>query len=338
MNGAGWTLTILGVIAASAALIAAGLAVGRLGILGGIFGAHLARCFKQIGREFVHFIGAMAVALLLLPIALARMVLLKPAAAREALQSSGRELRNAFIALYALLVVQPLRLLGLRAVLSYIESRLPAAMTGTDATLDHQNGSPRSARAEFVGYTVLRELQRGGSGARLYVCEPDARTRIKIGIADGYVVIKSFDFDDGTRLAEILRESRSLDAARKLGLVLDHDSSERRFHYVMRYYEGLDLGKFTRRLHETAGADGLDRERLVMVTALVRDLVATLRDWHAAGLWHKDVKPENVIVLDGRATLIDLGLVTPLAVLVAALFALAVIAVIWAWLGASIAT
>jgi serine/threonine protein kinase len=41
--------------------------------------------------------------------------------------------------------------------------------------------------------------------------------------------------------------------------------------------------------------------------------VATLRDWHAAGLWHKDVKPENVIVLDGRATLIDLGLVTPLA-------------------------
>ena len=176
MNGAGWTLTILGVIAASAALIAAGLAVGRLGILGGIFGAHLARCFKQIGREFVHFIGAMAVALLLLPIALARMVLLKPAAAREALQSSGRELRNAFIALYALLVVQPLRLLGLRAVLSYIESRLPAAMTGTDATLDHQNGSPRSARAEFVGYTVLRELQRGGSGARLYVCEPDART------------------------------------------------------------------------------------------------------------------------------------------------------------------
>ena len=185
MNGAGWTLTILGVIAASAALIAAGLAVGRLGILGGIFGAHLARCFKQIGREFVHFIGAMAVALLLLPIALARMVLLKPAAAREALQSSGRELRNAFIALYALLVVQPLRLLGLRAVLSYIESRLPAAMTGTDATLDHQNGSPRSARAEFVGYTVLRELQRGGSGARLYVCEPDARTRIKIGIADG---------------------------------------------------------------------------------------------------------------------------------------------------------
>jgi len=45
----------------------------------------------------------------------------------------------------------------------------------------------------------------------------------------------------------------------------------------------------------------------------VRDIVATLRDWHAAGLWHKDIKPENAIVLDGRATLVDLGLVTPLA-------------------------
>jgi serine/threonine protein kinase len=38
-----------------------------------------------------------------------------------------------------------------------------------------------------------------------------------------------------------------------------------------------------------------------------------LRDWHDAGLWHKDIKPENVIVHDGRATLVDLGLVTPLA-------------------------
>jgi serine/threonine protein kinase len=66
-------------------------------------------------------------------------------------------------------------------------------------------------------------------------------------------------------------------------------------------------------LDEIAGADGLDRERFVLAASLVRDIVATLRDWHAAGLWHKDIKPENAIVLDGRATLVDLGLVTPLA-------------------------
>ena len=32
----------------------------------------------------------------------------------------------------------------------------------------------------------------------------------------------------------------------------------------------------------------------------------------AAGLWHKDVKPDNIIVHDDRAHLVDLGLVTPM--------------------------
>jgi hypothetical protein len=69
-------------------------------------------------------------------------------------------------------------------------------------------------------------------------------------------------------------------------------------------------------MHEAAGelgAEDLDTERIVLVASLVRDIVATLRDWHAAGLWHKDIKPENAIVHEGRATLVDLGLVTPLA-------------------------
>ena len=308
-----WTLAIVGMIAASAALVALGLALGRLGVVAGMFGAHIGRCAKQFGSDVVRFIGGCVVSLLLLPVALLRLIVLKPATARDALAASWREFREAMRALYSAAIVQPLRLVGLRGVLGHVESRLPAALGEAGDARDGGTATPRSARADFPGYTVLRELQRGGSGARLYVCEPDARTRVRIGLASGYVVIKSFDFDDGTHLAEMLRESRSLDAARKLGLVLDHESSERRFHYVMRYYEGLDLGKFTRRLHDAAGDDGLDRERFVMLASLVRDIVATLRDWHAAGLWHKDIKPENAIVLDGRATLVDLGLVTPLA-------------------------
>ena len=308
-GGIEWTLAVLATIAASAAIVAAGLALGRLGVVAGLLGAHIGRCAKQFGTGIVGFIGGAVVALLLLPVALARLVVAKPATAREALASSGHEAREALVALYTALVVAPLRLVGLGPVLGHVRTRLPAALGEGGAN----GGGLRSARADFEGYTVLRELARGGSGARLYVCEPDARTRVRIGLADGFVVIKSFDFDDGTHLAEMLRESRSLDAARKLGLVLDHESSERRFHYVMRFHEGIDLGKFARRLHEIAGPDGLDRERFLLVAALVRDIVATLRDWHAAGLWHKDIKPENAIVLDGRATLVDLGLVTPLA-------------------------
>jgi serine/threonine protein kinase len=307
MRGFEWALAILALIAASAAVIAAGLALGRLGVLMGLFAAHLGRCLRQMGLDFVRVIGGTIVALIMLPVALGRLVAGTRDAARDALRAAGREAHDALRALYSLVLVQPLRLVGLRAIVGHVESRLPAALSDNGST------GPRTSAVEFDGYAILRELKAGGSGARIFVCEPDARTRVRIGLAEGEVVIKSFGFDDGTRLAEMLRESRALDAARRLGLILDHDSSERRFHYVMRFYPGLDLGKFTRRTHELAPDGRLDREQFVLLASLVRDLVATLRDWHASGLWHKDVKPENIIVHEGRATLIDLSLVTPLA-------------------------
>jgi serine/threonine protein kinase len=307
MRGFEWALAILALIAASAAIIAAGLALGRLGVLMGLFAAHLGRCLRQMGLDFVRVIGGTIVALIMLPVALARLASGTRDAARDALRAAGREAHDALRALYSLVLVQPLRLVGLRAIVGHVESRLPAALS------DNGAAGVRTSAVEFDGYAILRELKAGGSGARIFVCEPDARTRVRIGLAEGEVVIKSFGFDDGTRLAEMLRESRALDAARRLGLILDHDSSERRFHYVMRFYPGLDLGKFTRRTHELVPDGRLDREQFVLLASLVRDLVATLRDWHASGLWHKDVKPENIIVHEGRATLIDLSLVTPLA-------------------------
>ncbi len=324
LGALGWVLSVVGVIAASAALIALGMVLGRLGVASALLFAHIGKAVRNFGGDMVRFIGGVIVSLLLLPVALARLVMLKPRPARACLDSSGRELREAMRALGSAFLLRPLQLLGLSRIVGHVAARLPNALDGT------QQLNRRSDSAVFEGYTVLRELARGGSGARLLVARPDDATRRRINLADGLVVIKSFDFDDGTRLAEMLRESRSLDSARTLGLVLDHEASERRFHYVMRYHEGVDLGKFVRALHEAAASEatgesaavsanattakrGLDRERLVLVTSLVRDIVATLRDWHGAGLMHKDIKPENAIVHDGRATVVDLGLVTPLA-------------------------
>jgi len=45
------------------------------------------------------------------------------------------------------------------------------------------------------------------------------------------------------------------------------------------------------------------------------DLISTLSTYHRGGLWHKDVKPDNIIVDGGpsaRAHLVDFGLVSSL--------------------------
>jgi hypothetical protein len=87
---------------------------------------------------------------------------------------------------------------------------------------------------------------------------------------------------------------------------------EHRFFYVMPYRQGEHLGVITRQLHGRSDGRGLSGRQLSEALGYVQDLLATLSRYHDAGLWHKDVKPDNVIVHDGRAYLVDLGLVTPL--------------------------
>ncbi|HTE06358.1 MAG TPA: hypothetical protein VK824_09195, partial [Planctomycetota bacterium] len=127
------------------------------------------------------------------------------------------------------------------------------------------------------------------------------------------VVIKSFSLADGSTLPQIVRENRALAAARELGLVLEHELSASRFHYVMPYVPGEDLSAETARLHAASGGAGLDDAALRRALSLTDDLLSTLQRFHKGGLWHKDVKPGNVIVSDGRAHLVDFGLITPLA-------------------------
>lgn len=180
----------------------------------------------------------------------------------------------------------------------------------------------------FDGYAILGTLAGGGSGGRLYVARPTGEKAIEL-IKDGYadsagtvgdVVIKSFSIREGSSLPQIIRESRSLEAAHRLGLILEHQLSGERFFYVMRYVPGNSLSLVTHELHAKSPAagvgtpGGLGHEQLKRAVEHVCDLMATLRVYHEAGLWHKDIKPDNIIVhaVDSRAHLVDFGLLTPL--------------------------
>lgn len=179
-------------------------------------------------------------------------------------------------------------------------------------------GARSTATGRFDGYQIVGTLAGGGSGGKLYVARPDELKRASferqgfLGVGD--VVIKAFSVREGSSLPQIVRESRALEAAKKLGLVLEHQLTPERFFYVMQYVPGDSLSIMTQRLHAVSESAGLAGEQLRRAVSYVADLVATLDQYHRAGLWHKDIKPDNIIVnsTDGRAHLVDFGLLTPL--------------------------
>ena len=158
----------------------------------------------------------------------------------------------------------------------------------------------------FPGWTLVGDLPSGGSGAQLHIAKPATGAPAE---SPERVVIKCFDLSAGSPLGQMIRESRALDGAKKLGLVIEHDHDENRFWYVMPYIPGTHLGEAVAAAH----AHGhLTSKTLSRMLSWQRDLLATLETYHQAGLWHKDIKPENIMINDTGAHLVDLGLVTPL--------------------------
>lgn len=268
----------------------------------------------EIGDLF-RFIGATVLAVLYIPMILGCIVIARWSASAHYGRALRGEVSCAGACLYRMVIGHPARLIGLSGMTEGIEQRLPAVLANAPTS-----DKPTSRTGQFDGYTIVGSLPSGGSGAKLYVAEPDAMKLVgfdRDGLPDvGQVVIKSFSLEDGSSLPQIVRESRSLDAAKKLGLILDHDLTHERFYYVMRYVPGEPLGMIVKRLHAESGNDGLDDPHLRIALQYTADLLATLSTYHRGGLWHKDVKPDNVIVdtqsSAGRAHLVDFGLVTAL--------------------------
>jgi len=237
---------------------------------------------------------------------------------------------------WSAVVQRPLRIVGVEVPPKKVRrgtagsnavSQLPAVKAGIDASqaAAPPRAVPGSAEAPpwpdpamllsgFPGYAIEGRLPAGGSGAKLFVASPDASKRAALRGSPPRVVIKSFAIGEGSTLPQIVRESRSLDAARSLGLVLDHAFEAHRFWYAMPHYDGPSLGQHASTRHRgISAASPLPETAQRELLSLVADVVGSLSRFHAAGLWHKDIKPDNIIVSNGRAQLIDVGLVTPLA-------------------------
>ena len=271
-----------------------------------------------IGREIadlLRILGAILTSAALVPIAGLNVALGRWDGAKH----YGRAIRSEMVAacgcVYRVLIGNPVRLFMLTALTEGFEDRIPHAIAHSPAT----RTSAAALRSTFDGYTIVGTLPGGGSGAKLYVAEP-GRKKLAGFERDGQrevakVVIKSFSLSDGSTLPQIVRENRALPAAQRMGLILEHELTEEKFYYVTRYVPGESLVIVTQRLHAFGGGspEGLgDKERLKEAVGYASDILRTLSRYHSGGLWHKDVKPDNIIVHDSKAELVDFGLVTPL--------------------------
>ncbi len=316
MSIAGLLLTLIAVAFGIVALIA----IVWLGV------AILSKVFKVIGivvsnifsfvfgviGDLARIVGSVVLVPILTLLIVGSVLIGRWSAASHYGRAFNAELSSIFLCIYRIGVGRPLRLVGLKDATEGLEQRLPqvmAAAPGRDAPSKKRVGM-------FEGYTITGSLQSGGSGSRLYIAEPDEMKLAAFerrGIDDlEQVVIKVFSLKDGSSLPQIIRESRALDAAKKLGLVLEHGQDDGRFYYIMRYVPGDSLATETQRLHARSSEKGLDDPSLGLAMGFIADLLDTLHTYHAGGLWHKDVKPDNIIIEGPRAHLVDFGLVTPL--------------------------
>lgn len=302
--------TVLGTVFGVIGLVGRGL--GRIGLFAG----------KQV-QDSLHLAGGILTSTVLVPMAVANAAIGRFGNAGYYGRAFRTELIGSGASLYRVALGNPVWFLGLGALTDGLERRLPDLVSHAPASArpprapERRRRDPGQKRPTFEGYEVTGELEPGGSGARLYLAHPSdaVLARYKAaGHADpGQVVLKSFDLTHGSTMPQIVRESRSLEAARSLGLVLDHELNEASFWYVMPYVPGDDLDRVTRQLHAHSTYDGLSDRGLSRVMGYTSDLLASLSRFHRAGLWHKDIKPSNLIISGERAHLVDLGLVTPLA-------------------------
>ncbi len=278
----------------------------------------LRNIFRFIGEEVtdtLRFVGAILASVLFAPLVILSIVIGRWSASRHYAGALMNELRAASRCVYRILIGNFARLFGVSHALEGVEKRVPEMMAAAPT-----RDKPNKRVGMFDGYKIVGSLKGGGSGGKLYIAEPDevkqaVFAKRKLGEVD-QVVIKVFSLKDGSSLPQIVRESRALDAARSLGLVLEHQMAPERFFYVMRYVPGESLSRVTERLHSVSTIEGLDNVHIGSVMGYAEDLLVALDTYHNAELWHKDVKPDNIIIdgagADAQAHLVDFGLITPM--------------------------
>jgi serine/threonine protein kinase len=169
----------------------------------------------------------------------------------------------------------------------------PAASKDLNASGRRLVGLPRPG-GTLAGYTIERELARGGAGAVFVARDPAGKpAALKVLLAG---------WRGGVHAERFRREA-------ELGLRLDHPGIVRVLDHGEEGGQGwlaMELLDGAQPMDEHAKARGLDARARVGLVAQACDAI---QHAHEHGAIHRDLKPQNLLVLpDGRVKVVDLGL------------------------------
>ena len=190
------------------------------------------------------------------------------------------------------------------------------ALAATAATGSPGRGDPTSGvggvrmdleRGALVGrYVVLAKLGAGGMGVVFAAYDPELDRKVALKLLHPRLVADAELATTREARARLIREAQALARLNHPHIVAIHDVGEHQgaVWLAMEYVDGETFAAWAKQRPRTW------REVVAVLICAARGLCAA----HEAGLVHRDIKPDNIMVgHDGRVRVMDLGLARALA-------------------------
>ena len=142
-------------------------------------------------------------------------------------------------------------------------------------------------------FRLEREIGRGG-GARVFLAETPAGEMVALKVLHPELLVTVA----ADRFLREVRLTGQLDHP-NIARVLETGSADWDLYYTMPYVQGPTLREALLRVRQLPIADA---------TEVAAQLLDALHHAHERGIVHRDVKPENIIISNGRVILVDFGI------------------------------
>lgn len=160
-------------------------------------------------------------------------------------------------------------------------------------------------------YEMLRKLGQGGAGAVYLVRDRETQEEL---------ALKKLLRVDDRSVSRIKREFRSIADLHHPNLIELYDlgRAEDGWFITMEYLQGLDLlshfdsgrsARLTQDRMRSANDNAAEELAPGRVCGIFQQLASGIRALHRAGILHRDLKPNNVMVVGDHVKILDLGLV-----------------------------